>query len=166
VFQIPHLKKKKPGLVRVRPGPGSTHRVARVWPGCCHSRSFVKPGPVQPPGRPGPGSTRWAGPGLITVALRAWISSDPSDPTTIQKRLGLATLADHRSWVWLGSWTQYHCIVNIKNIIFCIRNIVIVIIINIVNIKNIIICVINNIIFIIINKKIYYQYGKKNIELI
>ena len=67
MFQIPHLKKKKSGLVRVRPGPGSTHRVARVWPGCCHSRSFVKPGPVQPPGRPGPGSTRRAGPGLITV---------------------------------------------------------------------------------------------------
>ena len=62
VFQIPHLKKKKkPGLARVRlgrPGPGSTHRVARVWPGCCHSRSL----PVQPPGRP-------AGPGLITVVL-------------------------------------------------------------------------------------------------
>ena len=60
-------KKPKPGLVRVRPGrpgPGSTHRVVRVWPGCCHSRSFVKPGPVQPPG---PGSTRRAGPGLITV---------------------------------------------------------------------------------------------------
>ena len=34
---------------------------------CCHSRSFIKPGPVQPPGRPGPGSTRRAGPGLITM---------------------------------------------------------------------------------------------------
>jgi hypothetical protein len=42
-------------------------RVTRVWPGCCHSQSFVKPGPVQPPCRPGPGSTRRAGPGLITV---------------------------------------------------------------------------------------------------
>ena len=61
-------KKKKPGLVRVRPGsPGSTRRVVRVWPGCCHSRSFIKPRPVQPPGRPGPRSTRRAGPGLITV---------------------------------------------------------------------------------------------------
>jgi len=63
-------KKKKPGLVRVRPGhpgSGSTRQVARVWPGCCHSRSFIKPGPVQPPGRPGPGSTRRAGPGLITM---------------------------------------------------------------------------------------------------
>jgi hypothetical protein len=48
-------KKKKPGLVRVRPGhpgSGSTRRVARVWPGCCHSWSFIKPGLVQPPGRP------------------------------------------------------------------------------------------------------------------
>jgi hypothetical protein len=62
VFQIPHLKKKKN---RVSSGFA---RVARVWPGCCHSRSFVKPGPVQPPGRPGPGSTRRAGLGLITVA--------------------------------------------------------------------------------------------------
>jgi hypothetical protein len=67
----------------------------------------------------------------------------------------------------MDSWIQYYCIVNVKNIIFCIRNIVILIIINIVNIKNIIICVINIIIFIIINKKIinlknkYYQYGKK-----
>jgi hypothetical protein len=55
-----HIWKKnktKPGLVRVRPGPGSTHRVARFWPGCCHSRSFVKPGStgsrVDPPGRAG-----------------------------------------------------------------------------------------------------------------
>jgi hypothetical protein len=70
-FQIPHLKeKKKPGLVRICPGrlgPGLTCRVARVWQGYCHSRSFIKPGPVQPPDRPGPGSTCRAGPGLITV---------------------------------------------------------------------------------------------------
>ena len=57
-------RKKKPGLVRVRPGhpgSGSTRRVAPVWPGCCHSRSFIKPELVQPLGRPGPGSTRRAG---------------------------------------------------------------------------------------------------------
>ena len=92
--------------------------------------------------------------------------------------------------MWLGSQTQYHCIVNIKNISICTKNIVSLIIINIVNIKNIIIiiiiilinsidikniiiCLINIIIIIInniINKiiykfeKKYYQYEK--IELI
>jgi hypothetical protein len=38
--------------------------------GRCTGRSFNKPEPVQTPGRPGPGSTRRAGPGLITMALR------------------------------------------------------------------------------------------------
>jgi hypothetical protein len=70
-FQIPHLKKKKKKKTGSRSGSsGLTHRVARVWPGCCHSRSFIKPGPVQPLGRSGPGSTRRAGPGLITVLHR------------------------------------------------------------------------------------------------
>jgi len=56
-----HIKKKKK---RVSFGFA---RVACVWSDCCHSRSFIKPGPVQPPGRPGPGSTRRARPGLIAV---------------------------------------------------------------------------------------------------
>jgi len=78
-------KKKKKGLVRVHLGHGSTHRVARVCPGCCPSQSFSKPGPVQPPGRPGPGLTHQAGPSLITLlgmhkglansATLQWISS-------------------------------------------------------------------------------------------
>ena len=60
-----HIKKKK---TVSRPGsPGSPgFRVdppgRRVWPGCCHSRSFIKPRPVQPPDRP-------AGPGLINVLV-------------------------------------------------------------------------------------------------
>ena len=33
----------------------------------------------------------------------AWVSSDPSDPITLQKWLSLPALPDHRSWVWLGS---------------------------------------------------------------
>jgi len=59
-----------PGLARVcqgHPGHGLTRRVERFLPGRCTGRSFDKPGPVQPPGRPGPGSTRRAGPGLITM---------------------------------------------------------------------------------------------------
>jgi hypothetical protein len=56
---------KMPGLVRVRPGHGSTRRVDRVLSGRCTSQSFNKPEPVQ---LPGPGSTRRAGPGLITVS--------------------------------------------------------------------------------------------------
>ena len=69
----PTFEKKKTGS---RPGsPGSPgFRVTRIWPGCCHSRSFIKPGPVQPPGRPGPGSTCRTGPGLITVFRRSsWL---------------------------------------------------------------------------------------------
>jgi hypothetical protein len=61
---------KTPGLVRVcpgRPGHWLTRRVDRVLPGCCPRRFCSKPGPVQPPGRPGPGSTRRAGPGLKTM---------------------------------------------------------------------------------------------------
>jgi len=59
--------KKKPGLAQVRLGNGSTRRVDRVLPGCCTSRSFNKPEPVQVPGLPSPGSTRQAGPNLITM---------------------------------------------------------------------------------------------------
>jgi hypothetical protein len=71
---------------------------------------------------------------LCSAAPCAWVSSDPPNPTTLQKGLGLAALPHHQSWIWLGSWTQYHSIVNIKNIIICIKNTVIVTIINIVNI--------------------------------
>jgi hypothetical protein len=87
---------------------------------------------------------------LWSAAPHAWDSSDLPDSTTLQNGLGLVALPDHRSWVWLGNWTQYYCIVNIKNTIICIWNIVILIIINIVNIKKIIICVIIIIIIIII----------------
>jgi hypothetical protein len=62
-----HIWKKKTGSRPGHPGSGLTRRVARVWPGCCHSQSFIKPGPVQSPGRSGPGLTHRAGPGLITV---------------------------------------------------------------------------------------------------
>jgi hypothetical protein len=62
-------EKISPGLVRGLPGYGLTRRVDQVLPGCCISRSFNKPEPVQPPSRPGPGSTRWADPGLITLSL-------------------------------------------------------------------------------------------------
>jgi len=74
-IQKPHLKRKKkisPGLVRVRPGHGSTRRVDRVLPGCCISRSFNKPEPVQPPGF---GSTRRSGPGLITLIWKLYSSN-------------------------------------------------------------------------------------------
>ena len=84
----------------------------------------------------------------------------------------------------MGSQTQYHCIVNIKNISICTKNIVSLIIINIVNIKNIIIiiiilinsidikniiiCLINIIIIIIIINniinKIIYKFEKKNYQ--
>ena len=78
-----HLKQtqlhnsKTPGLIRVRPsrpGHGSTRRVDRVLPGHCTGRSLDKPKPVQPPGRPVPGSTRRAGPGLITMLVIVFIS--------------------------------------------------------------------------------------------
>jgi hypothetical protein len=63
-----HIWKKKKNI-ESHPGLGLTRRVDRVWLGRCTDRSFDKPGPVQPPDRPGPGSTRRAGPGLITMIL-------------------------------------------------------------------------------------------------
>jgi len=62
-------KTKKPGLSRVcpgRPGSGSTLRVDRVLPGQLLSGFLLRPGPVSGLGRPGPGSTRRAGPGFKT----------------------------------------------------------------------------------------------------
>jgi len=54
-----HFSDLSPGLVRVcpgLPGHGSTRWVDRVLPGYFPGRSFIKPEPVQPPGRPaGPG---------------------------------------------------------------------------------------------------------------
>ena len=67
------------GLARVcqgRPGHRSTHRVDRVWPFFWASRFLTLPGPVQPPGRPGPGSTHRAGPSLITVIKDVGIISN------------------------------------------------------------------------------------------
>jgi len=43
--------KKTPGLVRVRPGHELTRRVTQVLPRCCPGKYFIKPGPIQPPGR-------------------------------------------------------------------------------------------------------------------
>jgi hypothetical protein len=65
--------------------------------------------------------------------------------------------------------------INIKIIIICVINIIIFIIIKMINIRNNIICVINIIIFIIINiinkiinkfEKYYYQFWKTTIDLI
>ncbi|KAJ7014294.1 hypothetical protein NC653_003793 [Populus alba x Populus x berolinensis] len=50
-----------PGLTRVRaghPGLSGSPGSGRVWPFFSFPRSFGLPGPVQAPGRPGPGSTR------------------------------------------------------------------------------------------------------------
>jgi hypothetical protein len=64
-IQKPHLKRKT-NITGSCPGspksPGSW--VDRVLPGCCIKRSFNKSEPVQPPG---PGSTRRAGVGLISM---------------------------------------------------------------------------------------------------
>jgi len=64
-----HLKQIQLQNAGSRPGsPGSW--VDRVLSGRCTCRSFNEPEPVQPPGRlgrPGPRSTRRAGPGLISV---------------------------------------------------------------------------------------------------
>jgi hypothetical protein len=45
IGEKPHLK-KKPGLVRVRLGHGSTRWIDQVLPRCCINRSINKPGPV------------------------------------------------------------------------------------------------------------------------
>jgi hypothetical protein len=65
-------KKRRPGLIRVYPdwpGSGSTRRVDRVSPGQLPDGFLLRPGPVPCPGRPGPGSTRRAGPGFKTMVL-------------------------------------------------------------------------------------------------
>jgi len=66
-----HIWKKKKRVLTGsrpgRPGHGLTRWVDRVWLDHCTDRYFDKPGPVQPPGRPGPGSTRRAGSSLITM---------------------------------------------------------------------------------------------------
>jgi len=69
-FQLCIYIKKRPGLSRVCPscpGFGSTRRVDRVSPGQLLGRFLLRPGPVPGPGRPGPGSTRRAGPGFKTT---------------------------------------------------------------------------------------------------
>ena len=68
---------ESPGYRPGHPGHGSTRRVDQVWPGRCIGRSFDKPEPVQPSGRPGPGLTRRAGLGLITMI---WTSISPMKP--------------------------------------------------------------------------------------
>ena len=57
--------KKKIG--RVSPGFDRVDRVDRVFPGQFPSGFLPPPGPVPGPGRPGPGSTRRAGPGFKTL---------------------------------------------------------------------------------------------------
>ena len=83
----------KENKVRSHPGlPGSTRRVDRVSPGQLPSGFLPPPGPVPCPGRPGPGSTRRAGPGRV---LKLWkilnlssnfkrlIQQDPSTPSIL-----------------------------------------------------------------------------------
>jgi len=68
-----YIYKNRPGLNRVypgRPGSGLTCRVDRVQPGQLPSGFLLRPGPVPGPGRPGPGSTRRAGPGFKTMRSR------------------------------------------------------------------------------------------------
>ena len=59
-------KKKKTGSQLGLPGsPG--FRVDRVSPGQLPGGFLLRPGPVSGPGRPGPGSTRRAGPSFKTM---------------------------------------------------------------------------------------------------
>jgi len=62
-------KEKKKRETGSQPGlPGSPgFRVDRVFPGQLPGGFLLRPGPVPGPGRPGPGSTRRAGPGFKTV---------------------------------------------------------------------------------------------------
>ena len=60
-------KKKHRVLARSRQSHELTRRVDRVWSSHCTDRSFEKPEPVQLLGRPSPGSTRQANPGLIIM---------------------------------------------------------------------------------------------------
>jgi hypothetical protein len=77
-----HIWKKKKGVLAGsrpgRPGHGLTHRVDQVWPGHCTDRYFDKPGPVQPPGRQGPRSTRQADSGLITMLQTIVLKPGPA----------------------------------------------------------------------------------------
>jgi len=86
-------KRERPGLSRVYPGrlgSGSTRLVDRVFPGQLPGGFLLRPGPVPGPGRPGPESTRRAGPGFKTVVkTRAKLSQLPTTSrlsVTIQER--------------------------------------------------------------------------------
>jgi len=52
--------------------PGSNRRVDRVSPGQLPTGFLLRPRPVPGSGRPGPGSTRWAGPGFKTMLSCVW----------------------------------------------------------------------------------------------
>ena len=70
-----YIKNKMSGLSRVCQGSGSTRLVDRVSPGQLPNEFLLRPGPVPCQDRPGPGSTRWAGPGFKTmpsIALRGF----------------------------------------------------------------------------------------------
>lgn len=73
------------GLVLVCPGRsghGSIRRVDRVLSDCCPRWFFSKPGPVQPPDRPGPRSTRLTGLGLKTMAAASPSKKQSITPIT------------------------------------------------------------------------------------
>ena len=66
-FKAFYIKKKETGFQPGLPwSPG--FRVGRVSPGQLPTGFFLRPGPVPGPGRPGPGSTRRAGPGFKTMS--------------------------------------------------------------------------------------------------
>jgi hypothetical protein len=69
------IKKNWPGLTRFWPGgpcPGSTHRVDRVSPGQFPSGFLPQLGLIPGSGRPGPRSTRRAGPGFKTLKKNSY----------------------------------------------------------------------------------------------
>ena len=66
-FKAFYIKKKETGFQPGLPwSPG--FRVGRVSPGQLPTGFLLRPGPVPGPGRPGPGSTRRAGPGFKTMS--------------------------------------------------------------------------------------------------
>jgi len=69
VWEKKHIWKKN-GSRQGSPGSWVDRRVNRVFSGFYFGRSFVLPGPVSPPGWPGPESTCRAGPGLITMVWK------------------------------------------------------------------------------------------------